>query len=85
MTKSTFPEEWIVSAAAEMKDELRKQMEQPYKEEIERLQGIINRYIDVMFEIGFCCGAIGSSLEQQSEALKAIYQICKDFYSVEDK
>lgn len=55
------------------------------EDEIELLRKENKKYEDVLVEIAFCCGAIDCSLEQQSEALKAIDTICKEFYSIQER
>ena len=44
----------------------------------------LKKYEAALIEIYFCCAAVDCSLEQQSEALKAIDQICAKFYSVKE-
>lgn len=45
---------------------------------------LLKKYEAALFEICFCCAAVDCSLEQQSEALKAIDTICKEFYSIQE-
>lgn len=49
--------------------------------EIKRLREENQKYEAALLEICFCCAAVDCSLEQQSESLKAIDTICKEFYS----
>lgn len=46
---------------------------------------LIKKYENALFEICFCCAAVDCSLEQQSEALKAIDKICAEFYSIPEE
>lgn len=53
-------------------------------EEIKRFREENKKYEDVLVEIAFCCGAIDCSLEQQSEALKAIDGIIRENFCYEE-
>lgn len=53
--------------------------------EIKRLREKNKKYEDVLVEIAFCCGAIDCSLEQQSEALKAIDEIIRENFCYEEE
>ena len=46
---------------------------------------LLKKYENALFEICFCCAAVDCSLEQQSEALKAIDKICAEFYSIQEE
>lgn len=54
------------------------------EDEIKRLREENKKYEDVLVEIAFCCGAIDCSLEQQSEALKAIDEIIRENFCYEE-
>ena len=45
----------------------------------------LKKYEAALIEICFCCAAVDCSLEQQSEALKAIDKICAEFYSAQER
>ena len=46
---------------------------------------LLKKYEAALLEICFCCAAVDCSLEQQSEALKAIDKICAEFYSIPEE
>lgn len=46
---------------------------------------LLKKYENALFEICFCCAAVDCSLEQQSEALKAIDKMCAEFYSIPEE
>ena len=58
---------------------------QNLEQEIKRLREENQKYEAALIEICFCCAAVDCSLEQQSEALKAIDKICAKFYSGQNK
>ena len=58
----------------------KRSIEDKKDKEIKRLREDFKRYEDALFKICFWCAATDCSSELQSEALKAIDAICKEFY-----